>query len=232
MRYLFIDNLRGIAFLFMVIHHIFYFKDLANDYTTSYADNIFVQSSGTLARTLFIFLVGLSLSIPNKKEFNIKKRLNRSLEILVNAGIISFITYMYYPEVFVRFGVLHFIALASLLGSYFIDKKQLTVVFMLVFILLKPLSVNNSIIDTITGAKLNYSMMDYFPLFPWFGLLLFGLHVGQTSNLIDIENALTNINSNIFTENNILTRIGQNALNLYTFHVILLIFIYNIKKPN
>ena len=60
----------------MVIHHIFYFKDVSNDYTTSYADNIFVQSSGTLARTLFIFLVGLSLSIPNKKEFNIKKRYN------------------------------------------------------------------------------------------------------------------------------------------------------------
>lgn len=232
MRYLFIDNLRGIAFLFMVIHHIFYFKDVSNDYTTSYADNIFVQSSGTLARTLFIFLVGLSLSIPNKKEFNIKKRLNRSLEILVNAGIISFITYMYYPEVFVRFGVLHFIALASLLGSYFIDKKQLTFVFMLVFLLLKPMSVNNSLIDTITGAKLNYNMMDYFPLFPWFGLLLFGLHVGQTSNLMDIEKVLTNINSNIFTENNILTKIGQNALSLYTFHIILLIFIYNIKKHN
>lgn len=232
MRYLFIDNLRGIAFLFMVIHHIFYFKDVSNDYTTSYADNIFVQSSGTIARTLFIFLVGLSLSIPNKKEFNIKKRLNRSLEILVNAGIISFITYMYYPDVFVRFGVLHFIALASLLGSYFIDKKQLTFVFMLVFLLLKPMSVNNSLIDTITGAKLNYNMMDYFPLFPWFGLLLFGLHVGQTSNLMDIEKALTNINSNIFTENNILTKIGQNALSLYTFHIILLIFIYNIKKHN
>lgn len=231
MRYLFIDNLRGIAFLFMVIHHIFYFKDVSNDYTTSYADNIFVQSSGTLARTLFIFLVGLSLSITDKKKFNMKKRINRSLEILLNAGIISLITYIYYPDIFVRFGVLHFIALASLLGSYFIDKKQLTFVFMLVFLLLKPLSVNNSLIDTITGAKINYNMMDYFPLFPWFGLLLFGLHVGQTSNLIDIEKSLSDI-SNIFTENNVLTQIGQNGLKLYTLHVILLIFIYNIKKPN
>ena len=68
MRYLFIDNLRGIAFILMIIHHVFYFKDVSNEYSTSYADNIFVKSSGTIARTLFIFLVGLSLSISGKKK--------------------------------------------------------------------------------------------------------------------------------------------------------------------
>ena len=221
MRYLFIDNLRGIAFLLMVIHHIFYFKNLSNGYLTSYADNIFVHLSGTIARTLFIFLVGLSLSISDNK---IKKRIKRSVEILIHALIISFVTYIYYPDIFIRFGVLHFISIASLLGTYFIDKKKLTFICMFLFIILKPLSVNNSFIDTITGAKINYNMMDYFPLFPWFGLVLAGLFIGKNSDLSKIEK--------LFNNNNLLTKIGQNCLNLYTFHVIFLIIIYNIKKKS
>jgi uncharacterized membrane protein len=220
MRYLFIDNLRGIAFLLMVIHHIFYFKDVSNGYLTSYADNIFVHTSGTVARILFIFLVGLSLSISDNK---IKKRIKRSAEILIHALIISFVTYIYYPNIFIRFGVLHFISVASLLGTYFIDKKKLTFICMFLFIILKPLSVNNSFIDTITGAKINYNMMDYFPLFPWFGLVLAGLFIGKNSDLSKIEKIFNNFNFNL------LRKIGQNCLNLYTTHVIFLIIIYNIK---
>jgi uncharacterized membrane protein len=225
MRYLFIDNLRGIAFLLMIIHHIFYFKDVSNGYSTSYADNTFVKSSGIIARTLFIFLVGLSLSITDKKDKkSIKKRIKRSAEILIHALIISFISYMFYPDIFIRFGVLHFIAVASLLGSYFVDKKKLTFVCMFLFAILKPLSVNNTFIDTITGAKINYNMMDHFPLFPWFGLVLFGLFIGKNIDLSKIEKTLSFINYNP------LTKIGQNCLNLYTAHVVFLIIIYNIKN--
>lgn len=224
MRYLFIDNLRGIAFILMIIHHIFYFKDVSNNYSTSYANNIFVNSSGTIARTLFIFLVGLSLSISDNSKKTLKKRIKRSSEIFLNALFITFITYMYYPQYFIRFGVLHFISLASILGSYFIDKKYLTFIFMFIFVLIKPLSINNQIVDTITGAKVNYNMMDYFPLFPWFGLVLFGLFVGKTTNLDKLEKTLNIINYKILTD------IGQNSLNLYTAHFVLLIIIYNIKK--
>jgi uncharacterized membrane protein len=225
MRYLFIDNLRGIAFLLMIIHHIFYFKDLSNGFITSYRDNIFVESSGTVARTLFIFLVGLSLSIQdNKTTKSIKKKIKRSSEIFIHALIISFITYMFYPTMFIRFGILHFISIASLLGYYFVDKKNLTSIFILFFLFYKPLSLNNSFIDTITGGKINYNMIDYFPLFPWFGLVLFGLNIGQTTDLSKIEKELNKIN------NNILIKIGQNCLNLYTAHVVFLIIIYNIKN--
>ena len=224
MRYSFIDNLRGIAFLLMIIHHIFYFKDVSNGYATSYANNIFVKTSGTIARTLFIFLVGLSLSISNNNKKSFKKRIKRSGEILINALIVSFMTYMFYPDIFIRFGVLHFIAVASFLGSYFVDKKKLTFICMFLFAVLKPISVNNKIIDTMTGAKINYNMMDYFPLFPWFGLVLFGLLIGQNSDLSKIEKSLNIINYKL------LTKIGQNCLNLYTSHLVFLLIIYNIKN--
>jgi uncharacterized membrane protein len=68
-------------------------------------------------------------------------------------------------------------------------------------------------------------MMDYFPLNKWLPLILAGLIVGQHFNLSKL-----NFN-NFLSNNNILTKIGQNSLQLYTSHVvILLIFFYYLKK--
>ena len=66
--------------------------------------------------------------------------------------------------------------------------------------------------------------MDYFPLFPLFGLVLFGLFVGKNSDLSKIEKKLEIINYKP------LTKIGKNCLNLYTAHFVFLMIIYNIKN--
>ena len=42
-RLFLLDNIRGIAFIFMIIHHIFYFYDVSRNYNTSYANNKFVS---------------------------------------------------------------------------------------------------------------------------------------------------------------------------------------------
>ena len=110
-----IDNLRGIAFIFMIIHHIFYLYDVTNNYKTNYSSNILIETSGNIARTLFIFLIGVSLSLTSKDK-SIKKRLKRSFTIAMHALFISFVTYMYYPYKFIKFVVLNFIELESLLG--------------------------------------------------------------------------------------------------------------------
>jgi len=56
-----LDNLRGIAFLFMVLQHIFYFYDISNNYQTKTASNKLVEYSGIIARTLFVLLAGYSV---------------------------------------------------------------------------------------------------------------------------------------------------------------------------
>jgi hypothetical protein len=224
-RLLYLDNLRGIAFIFMIIHHIFYFYDVSNNYNTSYAKNIFVDSSGIIARSLFIFLAGVGLSfINNKKEklqTSFKKRFKRSLEVAIHAAIISLVTYIYYPSIFVRFGILHFIALATFLLSFIAPYPKITLLILIISLFYKAPKIN-PLIDTITGSNLNYNMMDWFPLKPWISLMLTGLVFGQNINLATFNNLLSN--------NNIITKIGQNSLELYTGHVLLLIFVYSLKK--
>jgi uncharacterized membrane protein len=221
-RLLYLDNLRGIAFIFMIIHHIFYFYDVSNGYSTSYAKNIFVDQSGVIARSLFIFLAGISLSLIKKQEdlkISLKKRFKRSLEIAIHAAIISLITYIYYPDLFVRFGILHFMALATFILSFVAPHPKLTLLLLVFSIFYNPPKIN-PFIDTITGSSVNFNMMDWFPLKPWISLMLSGLVVGQNFDLSKFY----------FPNNSLITRIGQNSLELYTAHVLLLIFGYSLKK--
>tara|TARA_B110000971_G_scaffold213808_1_gene245090 strand:+ start:280 stop:993 length:714 start_codon:yes stop_codon:yes gene_type:complete len=235
-RLLYLDNFRGIAFILMIIHHIFYFYDVSNNYSTSYASNMFIDNSGLIARSIFIFLAGISLSfITNKKQddiknsnkkqddfkISLKKRLKRSLEIMMHAAIISLITYIFHPNLFVRFGILHFIALTTFLLSFIAPYPKLALLLFVFSIFYTPPKIN-PFVDTITGASLHFNMMDWFPLKPWISIMLSGLIIGHNTNLT--------VFAPYFSANNIITRIGQNSLELYTAHVLLLILVYSLKK--
>lgn len=231
-----LDNLRGLAFLFMVLQHIFYFYDLSNNYQTQTAQNIFIEYSGIIARTLFILLAGYSVYMAynndlNNKDLNnndlnnkdkthyIIKRIKRSLEICVHAAIISGITYVLYPEFFIRFGILHFIALGTFIISLLAPYKILSLLFLLCTIILKYPKIN-TVIDVITGTSSKYNMMDYFPLNKWLPVLTLGLVMGQH---IDI--------TKIHTPNiKLLSYLGKNSLNLYTLHIIILLVFYKYYK--
>jgi uncharacterized membrane protein len=212
-----IDNIRGFAFILMVIHHIVFFYDASNNFTTNYSSNIIIDIIGSIARTIFILLVGISLGLFNKKN-KIKNRFKRSMEILVHGFLISITTYIFYPNLWIRFGVLHFIALTSFLCSFISRYKYLTIILFIISLFLK-FPITNTFLDIITGSNTTYTMLDWFSLQKWLPLVLLGIIVGQ------------NLNFNIESEKNILTYFGKNALNLYTIHVIfLIIFYYIIKK--
>lgn len=215
-RTILIDNVRGIAFILMVIHHIFYFYDVSNNYSTSFSQNPVVDASGYMARTLFIFLAGVSLSLFKTPK---KKRANRSFEIAIHALILSLVSYLYYPDIFVRFGILHFMAISTFILSFVVPYPKLTILVLLISIFYTPAKIN-PLLDTITGAMAHNNMMDWFPLFPWISLMLCGVVFGQHVDIKDLN----------FSQSNILTKIGQNSLDLYTSHVVLLLVIYNIKN--
>jgi uncharacterized membrane protein len=225
-RIFILDNLRGLAFLFMVFQHIFYFYDLSNDYKTKTSDNELVDLSGSIARTLFILLAGYSVYMAyNKdKKQHLKKRFSRSLEILFHGLLLSLVTYILYPKYFIRFGILHFLALGTFLISFIAPFPKLTILILFISVIMTYPKIN-PFIDTITGAKVNYRMMDYFSLKKWLPVLLTGLILGQH---LDIKNFKTIVP--FLNQENILTYLGKNSLNLYTLHIIILLIFFKIIK--
>ena len=215
-----VDNLRAIAFIFMMIHHCFYFYDVSNNYKTSLAKNIFVDTSGHISRNLFIFLAGYSLYLAykkNKKNF-IKNRFKNSLKILLHAALISTITFIYFPDIFIRFGVLHFIGVATLLASLSVN-NDIGLILITIGLFFVP-SIN-PYIDNMIGTKVSYRQMDYFPLNKWFILLVSGIIFSKYDDITSIIN-LENFS--------FLNGIGKNCLNLYTLHLTIFILIAHIKK--
>ena len=219
-RLIILDNLRGIAFLYMVFQHLFYFYDVSTNYKTSYSNNDIVAGSGIIARTLFILLAGYSVYMNYKKDnkIHLSKRVKRSLEILGHGLFITGLTYLLYPDNFVRFGILHFLAVATLLISFIAPYKIITIIIFSVSLIITYPKIN-PFIDTITGANIPGPMMDWFPLNNWMPVILLGLITSQYTDLSMLDIPILNFD-------NFITDIGKNSLNLYTIHVTVLLIFY------
>jgi len=220
-RIVIIDNLRGIAFLFMVFQHLFYFYDVSTNYQTSYSKNELVDTSGLIARTMFILLAGYSVSMTYKKDkkINLKKRVSRSLEILAHGLFLTGLTFMLYPDKFIRFGILHFLSIGTLIIS-FVSPSKIGAIITLILSLIAQYPNINPFVDTIIGSSLPGPMIDWFPLNAWMPILLSGLIIGQNFDI-------SKLNIPILEFDNIITYFGKNSLNLYSTHVtILMIFYY------
>ena len=221
-RLLFIDNIRGIAFIFMVIQHLFYFYDVSKYYATDYASNSLISMSGTIARTIFIILSGYSLALSYKNNKKKKNRFKTPILVLTHAMLLTCITWFLYPEFFIRFGVLHYIGLSTLLLSFLAPYKNLYLPALIGSLLLSnniPTIKNMNILNLISGSETAYSMMDYFPLLKWLPYSILGMFLFKINENFDLK---------ILSNENILTKIGKNSLNYYTLHIIILLFFYKV----
>ena len=218
-----IDNLRGIAFILMIIQHIPYFYDITNG--TNYCRNYIIDKCGKIARLLFILLAGYSISIEynkNKNNFT-QRRFTRSIEVMIHAIIITLVTYNLYNDKFIRFGILHFMTLATLITSFFVHDKVLSLVMLILLVSINNIPYLGSW-NLIVGGPIFNSMMDWFPLIRWLPIMFIGLIIGQNSDI----NELNRINLIPFVnKHSILTEIGKSSLALYTGHFVLFSFIFS-----
>lgn len=175
-----IDVARGVAIIAMIVYHFSWdlaFLGFVNfDPTQSLPWVIFQKSIvGT-----FIFLTGVSLALAHADGIR-WRAFWRRLAILVGAALLITIgTYAFYAQTFVYFGVLHAIALFSLMGLAFLTAPLVLVIVLAVVIIGLPLFIQNPLF----GEKL-WSWIglwdvpppteDLVPIFPWFGVTLLGI---------------------------------------------------------
>src|SRR5690554_2022133 len=103
-----IDFLRTLALCLMILYHLIY--DL--DHWTNL--NVQVNSPfwfviGKSAALLFIFLSGFSYGLS-------KSTLKNGFRLLFFASIITLVTYILFPEQYIRFGILHFLGTMMVLS--------------------------------------------------------------------------------------------------------------------
>ena len=125
------------------------------------------------------------------------------------AFIITIVTFFFQPDAFIRFGVLHLLALASLVAFPFVKKPIAGFLFGLLLFLL-PLS-SEPMLVWIGLRETGFFAVDYFPLNPWLGL--FFLSMASARFIYPDGKPLSNI---VWPEKWIW--LGRNTLLIYVFH--------------
>ncbi len=173
----------------MVVYHLMY--DL---YYFRVSDAIFTDPFWfyfqRATATLFIGLVGVSLALRSARAQHrlvYAALLKRGLTILGWGLVITTITrFALGPDVYIRFGVLHFIGVSILFAYPFLRGKWLNLVFGMGLIALgvwlqrftfgPPWS---SYLFWLGLEPPNHTYVDFFPFIRWFGVVLLGIFVGN-----------------------------------------------------
>lgn len=177
-----IDVARGLALVAMAIYHFAWDLEFFG-----YAEPGMTAVGGwrLFARSIassFLFLVGVSLVLAHREGVSWPPFLKRLAQVAAAAAAISLATWIAVPGGFIFFGILHHIALASLLGLAFLRAPLVLVIVVAVGCAVAPASLRSSAFDhpALWWAGLsstNPRSNDYVPLFPWFAAVLSGIAV-------------------------------------------------------
>ena len=187
-RFIEIDTARGIAILMMVLFHTLFdlsFFSIAPVNVSTGFWRYFAYATATL----FLLIVGVSLVVSHDRAA--AKRSGSALAkkfLLRGAGIFSLgllvtaATWLYLGEGFIIFGILHLIGVSVMLSPLFFRFRRYNLIIGSCCILagffltgiygpwwLLPFGIHPA----------GFTSVDYTPLFPWFGVVLIGIGIGN-----------------------------------------------------
>lgn len=184
-----VDLLRGMAIVLMVLFHLAYDLNYLGVYEIEMSSGFWFYLARFTAM-LFLLLVGVSLTLSHSRArimgrmklfgFRLMKR---SLWILILAMGATLATYLFMGDGFIVFGVLHLIGISLLLAYPFLGLHRKNFILGLLFILfglfLQDLSVDFPWLLWLGLAPQDFYSVDYLPIFPWFGVVLMGVALGD-----------------------------------------------------
>jgi uncharacterized membrane protein len=180
-----IDLWRGVAVILMVVFHVFFVLDFYGIVKNEMRSGFF-EIFGDFVRVSFLLLVGISMAISFQKVFvaaenrwsAVFRQWKRAFIVAVCALLVSFVTFFVVPDTYVRFGILHLIAVSIFILAFFAGSKWSSFVFAVFsFILGYVLKDCSLLILPVCGN--GAVALDYFPIFPWIGFAALGIFIGR-----------------------------------------------------
>ena len=169
-RYTLIDWLRAIAIVLMVIYHFTWDLAMQRLIEPAVFTGLPMTIIGRSCLCIFLFCVGYSLAISHKPVIQWRPFWQRWFKIALAAAAVSAGTWIAFPDKWIYFGILHCIAVASVLGLFFLRIPQLALVAGLALMISYWFFGK-----TLPWLHLARPSLDYIALFPWSGMVLIGI---------------------------------------------------------
>lgn len=179
-RWQLLDLLRGLTILAMVVFHLnwdlYYFGYSPVDVTQEFGWVVFQKS----ILTSFLLLVGMGLVLGHGNGIRWPRFWRRWAFIVVAALLTTAGTYWMFPDYFVFFGVLHAIALFSLMALPLLRWRWWITGLIGVVVIAANFAWNDAMFEDRWLAWIGFwpispPTSDVVPIFPWFGVVLLGV---------------------------------------------------------
>ncbi len=159
--------------------------------------------------TLFVGVSGFSYFLAHREEHIFSKTFKRTQRLFFWAFTITLMTYLFESDAYVRFGVLHLLAFASIV-AFPLVRQPLVALIAGLFFLFIPLFSNGNLV-WLGLSQSGILSIDYFPLNPWLGI--FFICIALSSQIYSKGESLIRVQ---WPEKWLL--LGRNTLLIYVFH--------------
>lgn len=216
-----LDATRGMALLAMAVYHACWDASFFGLARFDMLGNPIWLTARTLILASFLVIAGISLALANERSLDRGRFMSRLAKVGGAALLVSAASYATFPGSPIFFGVLHHIAVASIIAIPFLRLPWLVtlVVAMAVTIAGETLAFpafDHPALRWIGFVTFPPDSNDFVPLLPWIGALLAGVGIGRRLSQTAATKPANSSKASLAPRS--LVWLGQHSLLFYLIH--------------
>lgn len=210
-----LDRARGIAVVAMIVYHfawdLSHFGLIETNVAVAAGWKLFAQAIAAS----FLFISGASLALGAASGASRRAFLRRLAIIAGAAALVTAATFLAFPQSYIFFGILHCIAISSVLALAFRGAPAAATALAGAATIVLPLFWRSPVFDVPWLHWLGLGEQapvanDYVPVFPWSGFVLLGLAAGQAAG--------ARLPRSAERSGDVVSRLGRWSLPVYLIH--------------
>ena len=210
----------------MVVFHFVFDLEVFGHVSAGTTGSGFWRRVAVFSASSFVFLAGVGLWLSHRYGIRCAAFGRRLAILLIAAAAVSFATYIIFPDQFAFLGILHSIALCSILSLAFLRLPVLIIAVLAVVVFVAPNFATSTAFDSPwlwwTGLQtVPLRTVDYEPIFPWFAAFLAGMAVAKLASHLGLWEMLSTNTS--YRGLGALAFFGRHTLIVYLIHQPILI---------